>query len=218
MIIIHENLQREAQAASQALQSAYGLENQLVDVSLEGEFPPLPEFEGYWVSQLTNLRGLFGDKPLLVITPRDLYQLDASKDDDWILGYNAGNTSVVSTARIKRKDNQPGAKIEVPDEVYLKRLSILAVHEIGHDVVKAPYFQPAVWVNSQTGHQLPLGPHCDDNSCSMYEIVDIKTPPASEGHMLLGTEKKFDAGLDDLLARLNPRWFCDRCVSSIKIS
>jgi hypothetical protein len=36
--------------------------------------------------------------------------------------------------------------------------------------------------------------------------------------MQLGNEKKYDAGLDDVLERINPKWFCDKCISSININ
>ena len=218
MIIVHENLPVEAIAASKVIKDVYGLESLLFDIDLEDEFLPIPEFEGYWASTFTNLREKFGDKAMLVITPRDLYANNTSRNDDWGFGYSYGNLGVVSTARIKRLDSEPSKKIEIPEELYFKRLNLLAIHEIGHDVVEGMHFQPAIWVNTQTNYQNPLGPHCTDNTCSMYEIVDTKTPPASQGHMLLGTEKKFDTGLDELIARLNTKWFCGNCFSSIKLN
>ena len=166
---------------------------------------------------MLQLQEPFQGKALLVLTPRDIYAGTISKNDDWILGYHTGNLSVVSTARIKRKDNQPSDNLEIPLDLYLKRLNIMNIHEIGHGAVEGRHFKQAKWVNIQTGHELDLGPHCTDNTCVMYEIVDIMAPPKSEGHMLLGDEKKFDAGLDDVIARLNPRWLCDKCCSSIRI-
>jgi len=216
MIIIHENLPNEAKSTAEVIKQVYGLDSKIIGEDLGNQFAPIPEFNGYRYSYLLELQASFQGKALLVLTPRDIYVGD-SKNDDWIFGYNTGNLSVVSTARIKRWDSQPSDVIGVPLDLYLKRLSVMDIHEIGHDVVSGNHFQPAKWVNIQSGHELDLGPHCTDNTCAMYEIVDIKSPTKSEGHMLLGQDKKFDAGLDDVIARLSPRWFCDKCYSSISI-
>lgn len=156
-------------------------------------------------------------KAVLVLTPKDLYVTTESKDDDWLFGYNIGKVSVVSNARMKRHDDQPSNKVEVADELYLKRVIVLALHEIGHDIVKGNHFQSAVWINSQTGYELPLGPHCIDNRCAMYEVVSIKTPSREEGHLRLGKEMRFDAGLDDVISKLNQTYLCDKCHDSKKI-
>ena len=124
---------------------------------------------------------------------------------------------VASTARMKRPDNKPSDIVAVSEDLYMKRLEILAVHEVGHNVCRAPHYQQAKWVNTKKGHEQQLGPHCTDNGCVMYEVVDIKTPPAEEGHLLLGIEKKYDAGLDDVISRLHPTWFCGQCLPHISI-
>jgi hypothetical protein len=51
----------------------------------------------------------------------------------------------------------------------------------------------------------------------MYETIDIKAPPKEEGYMRLGDNKKYDAGLDDVLERIYPKWFCRKCLAAISI-
>ncbi len=219
MIIVHEGLAKEAERVAQRVREVYGFDSNLADRDLSPAFARIPEFDGFWSSdyQLKNFLVDYDSKKVLVITPRDIYANNVSQNDDWIFGYCSENLKLASTARMKRFDNKPSATLVVPEEQYLKRLEMLAIHEIGHDAVKAPHFQLAVWVNEQIGHELWLGYHCTDNTCVMYEIVDIKAPPKEEGYMRLGTEKRYDAGLDDALERLNPQWFCDRCKQSIII-
>ena len=38
-----------------------------------------------------------------------------------------------------------------------------------------------------------------------------------EGHLRLGTEKRFDAGVDEVLQKLRPNYLCDNCRASVKI-
>ena len=116
---------------------------------------------------------------------------------------------VVSTARLKGKES-------VSQEHYLRRVELIAVHEVGHDLIQASHYRNTTWVNTGTGYRFSLGPHCTDNQCGMYEIVDIKAPPASEGYLRLGRERRYDAGLDDVLERMHPDFLCGRCSSSIE--
>ena len=44
-----------------------------------------------------------------------------------------------------------------------------------------------------------------------------QAPPAEQGHLLLWTEKKYDVGIDDVLSRMHPTWFCEQCLPKIKI-
>lgn len=223
MRILHEGLPEEASVVAQALKDVFGIETDISEDSFDGVFAPIPEFDGfdysyYEVISAISSRGINASKQaVLVLTPRDLYMDKQSKDDDWIFGYAIRGLSLVTNARMKRYDNSPSDSLEVPPELYHKRIAVLAVHEVGHDVAKAPHHKFASWVNSKTGHSLNLGPHCTDNGCAMYEIVDIKAPPESEGYMLLGEEKRYDAGLDDVLERLKPGWFCGQCRSAIRI-
>lgn len=219
MIIVHENLTKEAEKVAQTLKEVYGFDSDIINRDLTPVFVRIQEFNGYWESaeQLEKILADFANKKILVITPKDVYARDVSQNDDWIFGYCWGNLTLVSTARMKRLDSKPSTILEVTEKQYTKRLEALAIHEIGHSVVRAPHFQLATWINNKTGYELWLGQHCTDNTCVMYEIVDIRAPPREEGHMRLGSEKKYDAGLDDVLERIKPGWFCDRCKTSIEI-
>ena len=120
---------------------------------------------------------------------------------------------------MKRFDSEPSEKIEVDFDLYIKRLEALCIHEIGHDVVRerAQHYQEAVWINAKTGHRLGLGLHCTDNKCVMYEVVDINAPPAEQGYMQLGEDKKYDAGLDEVIARLHDGGLCTRCKEAVRV-
>jgi len=221
MIIIHEDLAKEAEIIAGLFQELYQFDSKIVNRDLTKAFVAIPDFNGFLANpqKLEEFLAEYNKKRVLVLTPRDMYASSSSQDDDWVFGYShsSGSHALASNARLKRFDNKPSSVLEVPEEQYLKRLELLVVHEIGHDVVKASHFKPATWLNNKTGYQLPLGPHCTDNSCVMYEIVDIKAPPREEGCMILGNEKKYDAGSDDVIERLYPKWFCGKCLSSIKI-
>lgn len=223
MIIVHETMPEEASAVAQAVKEAYGIESTLRCIDLEGVFRPILGFNGYWSSSpelsLALLKGnIESGKAVLVLTPRDLYFGNNSRDDDWVFGYSAGDLSVISSARMKREDGQPSDILQISQELYFNRLKVLGVHELGHELISEDYMQPAAWVNTLTGHELELGAHCTDNTCVMYEVVDIKSPPPTEGYMRLGKEKKFDGGLDDVIKRLRPDYLCNNCRSSIKVS
>src|SRR3989344_7161737 len=226
MYIVHESMQEEAAHVAELFGNVLGLTSTLVERDLSKGFIYLPKFDGYaskssiWnnTEEVFDFLGIQHEKAALVLTPRDRYAASQSKEDDWVFGTNHGDVAIVNTARMRRYDNQPSKKLDVPDDVYKKRVSVLALHEIGHRAVKASHFKLATWVNIQKDYKLWLGNHCTDNTCVMYEIVDIQAPSPAEGHMLLGEEKKYDAGLDNLIERLNPNWFCDLCTSAIQLS
>ncbi|HXQ20404.1 MAG TPA: hypothetical protein VN812_01935 [Candidatus Acidoferrales bacterium] len=95
----------------------------------------------------------------------------------------------------------------------------MTIHELGHDLVKeAPHHQEATWVNVRNGTSIPLTPHCDDNACAMYEVVDVTAPPKSEGYLKLGNKCLYDAGLDEHVGRLRADWFCTRCRDHIVVA
>ncbi len=229
MIIVHENMEMEAESVSEVLKQVFGLESKLINADLSNVFVRHLTLDGYAESK-AEIGGYLSDElseatkneRVMVLTPRDLYiGYGDSKEDDWIFGYNVGKFSVVAAARLRGKEGEPSSEVKIPDLLYLARVNLMAVHEFGHGAVKNPDFKQAVWVNAQTGYRVPLGSHCTDNSCAMYEIVDVKAPKPEEGYMQLGfgaeLEKRFDAGLDDVIARLNPDFFCTPCRKSIKI-
>ena len=221
MILVHEDMQKEAEHVASRLQEVYNIPAFLVNQDLKNLFTPIQSFPGFFYSHL-NLKNQFfkefHNNSVFVLTSRDLYIADKDRNDDWIFGYRWANLTVVTNARMKRKDSQPSSDLQIPFETYLKRLDFLSIHEVGHDLVKAKHHKNAQWVNVKTNYTMELGQHCTDNKCVMYEIVDIKAPPISEGHMLLGDEKRYDAGLDDLLERIYPDWFCSKCREAISVS
>ena len=224
MIIVHENLNEEANRIAKAIEEAFGVKSRIENQNIEEVLTHIPEFNGYtfksWELPQTRLSKVISEgKAALLLTSRDLFYQIVSRNDDWIFGACDPNNalSIASTARMKRFDNKPSEKLEVPLDRYFKRLITMSVHEVKHGTPDAEHYQPAVWVNSKTGYELPLGLHCTDNRCAMYEVVDVIAPPTNEGFMRLGNEIRYDAGLDNVIDKLHPHLFCERCRSSIKI-
>ncbi|MBI2666664.1 hypothetical protein HYX13_03575 [Candidatus Woesearchaeota archaeon] len=220
MIILHEHLPQEAEHIAEIVRQIYNIPIRLDDQILRNFFPALLKFQGHLTSQPwkeDTLSEIFSGEKILILTPRDLYCNDHSKDDDWIFGYSRENVAVVTVARMKKRDRQPSETLHIPEKDYLKRIATLAVHEIGHDIIGREHMQPAVWINTKTDYKLPLGPHCTDNRCAMYEVVDIQAPSKEEGYMQLGEEKKYDAGLNDLLERMYPEMLCFPCKEAVNI-
>jgi predicted Zn-dependent protease len=228
MLILHEDMPSEARGVAEAVEKAYGIPSTIIAKHLDNVFIPIEKFHGYFPFSFSMLRfceSMAKGKYTMILTPRDLYAGDESQDDDWVLGGTCSGKSngidshvgIVSGARMKREDSKPSSNLTVPLEKYSKRLQTTAVHEIGHDVVRSPHLVEAKLVNSRSGHELELGKHCTDNKCLMYEVIDIKTPKPEDSYLLLGNEKRFDAGLDEAIARMYPDFFCKRCRDSLVI-
>jgi len=217
MLILHEGLSEEATLLANTLMRELDIfcETQLMDFS--EFFFPIQQFEGYNYSIDMFKQKLGKDKAKLILTGKDIYYKTISKDDDWIFAENNENITVISTARLKRYDDEPSCNIEVPKGIYFKRLSHIVLHEIGHDIIKGKHMRDAVWVNAQTGYQINLEEHCPDNRCIMYQVAGINTPLPEEGHMLVGGEKRYDTGLDELIARAYANKFCENCRISTVI-
>lgn len=224
MIIVHEGLKAEAQHIASVFEEFLSLKPSLESANLEPLFKPIPKFNGF--SQSCNelrqsIHERTKEKVIAVLTPRDIYFSDKSQEDDWCFAYAEGNqrrlTIVISTARLKGEDSQPMQKLEIPKELYFERLKVLALHELGHDIVNGQHLRKAFWANAKTGYSIDTGYHCPNNNCALYQVGDIQTPKPTEGYIRIGKTKKFDTGLDDLISRLSPNYFCDQCTASIKI-
>jgi len=224
MLILHENLEQEARVVAKALKKTYGFNSDFFnEVGLE-MFTRLPNFSGdsYLVNGfiMNQLMNTLKDNAFMILTAKDIYGNVQSQKDDWVLGGSYGSGSICSVSRLRGLNGEPSRDIGVNTRKYNRRLETLAIHEVGHDVIgktKAPHLKPAFWVNAESGYKMGLGPHCDDNRCVMYEVVDVKTTPAEEGWLLLGDEKLFDAGLDECMKRQYKDLFCGRCKSAINV-
>lgn len=216
MRFIHQNLPEEANYAALEIKRAYDLPLTLEAHTLEHIFRPVPAFKG--VSYQCNFQKLWHRdlERMIILTSHDLFADNKSQEDDWIFGSCWMNMYLASTARLKGRDNKPREKREVSPEHYLKRVTALILHELGHDLIDNPAYEQAVWINAQTGYQLPLGPHCTNPSCLMWECVDIRTPPQEEGWMELGGKPVTGTGIDDVLERVSENWLCSQCSSCIK--
>ncbi len=213
MILFHEEtLRDDAMHIRRIIEDALEIP---VDPQTYGNvalFVPLPQFDGFRDEPARSvLAERFPGSVVLVLTSKDLYGNDKSREDDWVFGAQYRPFGVVATARLMGPDSTPRRSLAVNRELYLRRLALMAIHELGHEFIQAPHHQEAMWVNVRSGTSMALGCHCDDNSCAMYESVDIRTPAQSEGYLMLGTARLYDAGLDAHLNRLRPNWFCQRC-------
>lgn len=218
MIVLHEQMRSEATHLKGLIENVFALPVSVMEDSLDRFFIPLPKFEGFYEPRRDVLEEEFPDTAVFQLTPRDLYGDGESKDDDWVLGGSFGRFSFVATARLMGRDGTPRTSLAVDRELYLRRVSLMTIHEIGHDLVKGPHHQEAWWVNVRNGRKVWLGPHCNDNSCAMYEVVDIASPPEDEGHLRLGNKCLYDAGLDEHLGRVRSDWFCSRCRDHIVVT
>jgi hypothetical protein len=220
MILLHEEMPEEAAHLKDLVEHVFGIPVLVRSDNLDRFFVPLPKVQGYfYLPRRQLLLQHFPATAVLVLTPRDLYGGDRSKDDEWVFGANAYSAyhSAVATARLMGPDNAPRTSLAIDASLYLRRLSLLTIHELAHDLVKAPHFQNAFWVNVRNGTSMELGNHCVDHSCAMYEIVDITAPPKDEGYLKLGNDCFYDAGLDEHLQRLHDDWFCQQCRDHIVI-
>jgi hypothetical protein len=221
MILMHEQMPEEAAHLKQTIEQVFGIPVLLREDNLDRFFIPLPKVEGFfYLPRKDLLLQEFPRTAVLFLTPRDLYGGDQSKDDEWVFGATpfVGHYSVLATARLLGHDSSPRKSLDIDTGLYLRRLSFVAIHELAHDFVKAPHFQEAAWVNVRNGTTMPLGPHCMDHSCAMYEVVDIVAPPKGEGYLQLGNDCFYDAGMDEHLDRLRTDWFCSQCRDHLVIA
>lgn len=210
----------EAERLKQVIEHVFAIPVLVLSDNLDRFFVPLPKVEGYfYLPKKQPLLEEFPQTAVLLLTSRDLYGGDQSKDDEWVFGATPydGHHCVVATARLMGHDNAPRTSLAIETDRYLRRLSLVTIHELAHDLVKAPHYQNAFWVNVRNGTSMELGPHCTEHSCAMYEVVDITAPPQDEGHLQLGEDRFYDAGLDEHLQRLLDDWFCFECRQHIVI-
>lgn len=213
MIIIHENLESEAKIIAEGIKKIFPFQIEIISSNFsEKILTPIENFEGYLIPQNKVIsKELDSTKRFILLTEKDIYYAKNSKEDDWIFAYEYDELSetpiIISTARLRKE----------PIENFERRLEMLAIHEIGHEVVKSAHLKEAFWVNQETRYRLSLGSHCPNNSCALYEMTDIDTPPKSVGYLEIGGEKRYDSGIDEIIKRLPPGFFCDKCASSLVI-
>lgn len=108
MILLHERMHSEATHLGGLIEEVFAIPVRLIEDDLERLFVPLPKFAGCRCEpNSTLLTREFPDTAVFLLTPRDLYLGEKSKDDEWVLGVNVGQFSVVGTARLMGHDNAP---------------------------------------------------------------------------------------------------------------
>ena len=191
MIIIHENLPREAERVALRVKEVFGFDNEIISKDLTGAFVPAPNTNGFY-SPSNRIQEILSEpkKKILIVTSKDLYASGDGKNLDWILGYNWRNIHLTSTARMKGFNNELVATPKVSRERYVLGVETAVLHEIGHSLIQAQHFREASKVINPAGYELALGAHCDDKTCVMHESIDLDI--------------------------LRPDLLCGRCKSSIK--
>jgi hypothetical protein len=220
MILLHEQMPDDAAHLKHLIEQVFEIPVVVLSDDLDRFFVPLAKVNGYfYVPKKQLLLQEFAMGAVALLTPRDLYVGDQSKDDEWVFGANTNGAYhiAVSTARLMGPDNAPRTSLAIDRELYLRRLSLLTIHELAHDLVKGSHLQNAFWVNARNGTSIELGHHCLDHSCVLYEVVDVTAPPKDEGYLQLGSDCFYDAGLDEHLGRLRHDWFCPQCRDHIEI-
>jgi len=219
MILLHEGMPDEAIYLKRIIEHVFAAPVQTISDCLDRFFTQMPEFEGYhFIPHIDLLKSEFSETAVLLLTPRDLYDYGTSREDEWVFGERFGNISVAATARLMGQDSTPRTSRTIDEDLYLRRVGLLGIHELGHDLVKAPHHKEAFWINVRSCYSVSLGGHCDDNSCAMYEFVDIAAPSPDEGYLKLGDDQLFDAGIDEHLNRLRQEWFCSRCRNHLEVT
>lgn len=195
LLIVHEHLHDEAVHVQQILKT-FGVQSTIVERDLSSTFIPRVN-GGFLRKSESDHKQTIRSSRAVVLTSRGVFAND--HPDSWVFGYNRGELFVVATERLK-------------DKSYLDRITFVVLHEIAHEAVKSRHLKEAVWMGQ--GFQQKLGKHCTDPKCTLYEIVDLKTP--TDGYMLLGREQRFDVGLDGLMQRRYKDYFCKRCLPKVK--
>ena len=88
MILLHENLEKEAIEISKTLSEVYGFQTNLIIENIDSLFEAIPEFNGFLLPQenLSTFSEKINKKAVLILTDRDLYYQKNDKDEDWVFG------------------------------------------------------------------------------------------------------------------------------------
>lgn len=203
MLIVHEGLEREAKRIRRELLRVFDIPVEIEELDLEGVFPSVKK--GFFWSP--SARFLMQDsRARLILTSRDLYWSENPSEDDWVFGVSYLPSAVCSVSTARLEQNRRG---------YLDRLCSIAVHEAGHSVVRGRHLRNAYYVNAQSGKKFFMGPHCHDSRCVLYPSIDMRAPSSDESYLRFGKDKRFDGGLDELVKRRYPDWFCKKCKDSV---
>jgi predicted Zn-dependent protease len=225
VLLIHQSLPQEAEVARRSICEVLGvpvvIEEQDTDRFLDevhGAACAGHSCNRAW-EVLAKERA---NETVLVLTSHDI--MDAARWDDPEAWYFGGTHltqphSVLSVARLRTGDGRPASPPADPER-YASRVAVMAVHEVGHVAFRdAPHYFPAYCVvASRRDDPDSLGTHCDDNTCVMYEVIDIPTPPPDDSYLELrghASPIRTDAGLDDHIARMGAPRICSRCAGML---
>lgn len=159
-VLFERGLEKEAKTVRNALRKVYGVKCATEESDLSGLLRWGKILGGYVIRRTKKF------KNKIALTKKELFPYGSkSKADDWIFGYSTNQKSFIIS--VKRLKSDP--------KLYRKRLESIAVHELGHWLVKhTKHYKLFVWVNPKTGHRLNLGMHCMDKRCVMSQTVDIR--------------------------------------------
>lgn len=218
--VLHHSLPDEAEVARRHISRVLGSPVEIQEQDTDGFFGEVhgAACAGYSYGRAWEI--LAKERPnetVLVLTTRDL--VDASRPEDpeaWLFGCTVLTHSVLSVARLRTVDGRPTSARADPTR-YAGRVAVMAVHEVGHVVFRgARHYWPAFCVVvKRRDDPDSLGDHCDDNTCVMYEVIDIRTPPVGESYLELRGNAlpiRTDAGLDEHMERMGVPHLCARCA------
>ena len=108
MILLHQRMNEDAEHVKTVIEDLFDIPVSLVEDNLDQLFTPIPQFQGYYYVPNTDLLSQrVGATITVILTPRDIYGGDKSKDDEWAFAANVGQFSVLATARLMGPDSMP---------------------------------------------------------------------------------------------------------------
>ncbi|HYR75893.1 MAG TPA: hypothetical protein VEM96_08625 [Pyrinomonadaceae bacterium] len=229
MILLHEQMENdEAEFLKGVIEGVYKIPVRVSDYNLDPFFEKISATGEFYCND-PNLNGQlakqFQGKAVFLLTRRDIFVCNMlapfSKADQWAFGgtSESGPYHTVSIGRLMGQTSTAASSLSIDRDRYLRRLELLAIHELGHNIVhNQGHYKKAHYVNATTGERVCLGRHCDVNTCVMYEVIELRTPPCDQEYLELDGERRCDAGLNEHLDRVNVDWFCVNCKDKLHLN
>ena len=159
-ILFEKGLDKEARIVKNVLKKVYGIKC----IEKEDDLSGVVRYDKKLGGNVVRRTKMFRNH--IALTKKELFAYGAkSRKDDWIFGYSTDKKYF--TISVKRLKSNPA--------LYKERLESIAVHELGHSLVKrTKHYKMFVWKDEKTGHRLVLGMHCPDKRCVMAQTVDLR--------------------------------------------
>lgn len=186
-LFYERGLKKDAEYLERNIEEVFGIE---IEIGLAGKLPLKynKRVDGY---EPAGGNGIF-------LIQKDLFMPGArSSEDDYIYGYASGDAFFISVARLKSRKDEPSKKLEVSKLKYYQRIKWVAIHELGHELIKnQKHYKEYVITNPITKYKTKTGKHCTDPKCIMSQADDLKM-------------------LDNKIKQTYDGKFCEKCKISI---